>query len=175
MQLRCTVHMGAAQRKLILVSQESETLDHLALKLAGFVLFFNLNALVEISSKNPAISSQEFKPDLLSLNDSGEIRLWVECGNVTTHKLDKLIRRNRNARIVVLKATPREAQNLRQALKKNEVNHSERVEIWAFPDGQFEGWKGVLEDSVEIIGETAERSFNLVANSVPFSFDFSTA
>jgi len=164
--------MSGITKKLVLVSQENETLEHLALKLASFVLFFNLNPLVEVSSRNPAISNQEFKPDLLSLNEAGEIRLWIECGNVATHKLNKLIRRYRDARIVVLKGTHREAQNLRLALAKNDVAHSDRIEIFTFPDGQFEGWLKILEERVEIVGEIEEKSFNLVANGVSFSFDF---
>ena len=151
MQIRCSIHLGEVGKKLVLVSQETETLDHLALKLAGFMLFFDLNPMVGISSKNPAIANQEFRPDLIALNEGGEIKLWGECGNVATHKLDKLIRRNRNARIVVLKETVREAKNLREAFEKNDIQNSDRVEIY---------------------GEPSNHSFNLVANSVPFNFDF---
>ena len=157
---------------MVLVGQDNQTTELLALKLAAFVLFFKLNPSVDISSKNPAMAGQEFKPDLVALDEGGQIQLWVECGNVTTHKLDKLIRRYRNARIVALKARPREAENLRRALAKNEISNSERVEVRAFPSGQFEEWLKVLDDSVEIVGESSEHGFNLVANSIPFNFDF---
>lgn len=172
MQIRCTVQLGDSRRKLLLVSKENETLEHLALKLAGFVLFFDKNPRVEIRSKNPALENAGFKPDLLSLDSSGSIQLWVECGNVTTHKLDKLLRRQRDARIVVLKGTLRETKNLRAALEKNKVNNSERIEIWGFPDGEFKRWLAAMDESVEIVGEIAERGFNLVANGSVFNFEF---
>lgn len=172
MQIRCTIHIGQVQKKLVLVSQENESLDHLALKLAAFILFFNDNPQVEISSKNPAIADQEFRPDLIALNEAGETKLWVECGNVATHKLNKLIRRNRNARLAVIKGTVREANNLREAFEKNDIQNAERVEIFAFPEQQFEEWKGAMAEAVEVYGEPAGQSFNLVANAVAFNFDF---
>lgn len=172
MQIRCAVQMNETIRKLVLVGQDSETPEHLALKLAAFVLFFNENPTVELSLKNPALAGQEFKPDLLCLNEFGETRIWIECGNVTTHKLDKLLRRNRNARIVVLKERPHEAQNLRRALDKNGIKNAENVEIWSFPDGEFEAWLSALEESMEIFAEPAEHAFNLVANATAFSFEF---
>ena len=167
--------MARVEKKLVLVSQENETLETVALKLAAYVLFFAQNPILDISLKHPAVSDQEFKPDLLALDDSGAIRLWIECGNVTTHKLNKLIRRYRNARLVVLKGKIHEAGNLRRALQKNDIANSERIEIWSFPDERFGEWLEVFErDSVEIIGEPSEKSFNLVANSILFNFDFVT-
>src|SRR3989344_866350 len=165
MQIRCSIHLGGKAKKLVLVSQETETLDHMALKLAAFVFFFDQNPQVEISPKHPAISDQEFRPDLIALNEAGGTKLWVECGNVATHKLDKLIRRNRNARLAVFKATLREAKNLREAFEKNDIPNSERVEIFTFPEGQFEDWKGVLSEAVEIYGELSGTGLNLVANA----------
>lgn len=174
MQIRTTIQLGDASKKIVLVSQDNETPEHLALKLAGFILFFHLNPLIDASLKNPALMGQEFKPDLIALDEFGEIGLWVECGNVTTHKMDKLIRRYRNARIIALKSNQREAENLRRALKKNEISNSDRVEIWYFPNRSFDEWLQAVEnDSVEIFGEPADQAFNLVANAIPFNFDFS--
>src|SRR3989344_8153466 len=115
MQIRCSIHMGRAAKKLVLVSQETETLEHMALKLAAFVFFFDQGPQVDISSKHPAISDQEFRPDLIALDEAGATKLWVECGNVATHKLDKLIRRNRNARLAASKGSVREGKNQREA------------------------------------------------------------
>ena len=174
MQIRCNIQIGGQTRKVVLVTQENETPELLALRLASFVLFFDQEPLAEISSKNPAINNQEFRPDLVALNDAGEIKLWVECGNVTTNKLDKLIRRNRQMRIVVLKENQREAENLRKFLKKNHINDSDRVEIWYFPDDNFKAWNEAVGDTVDIVGENAGKSFNLVMNASAFSFDLGT-
>ncbi len=173
MQYRCSINLGQeAPKKLIIVGQDSETAEHMALKLAAFILFFNENPQVSISGKHPAVADQEFRPDLIALNEAGETKLWIECGNVATHKMDKLIRRNRNARVVVFKGSEREARNMRAVFEKNDIQNSDRVEIFAFPDGQIEAWISALTDSVEIYGEPAGYSFNLVANGVAFCFDF---
>src|SRR5262245_50376252 len=132
-----------------MVAQETETLEHMALKIAGVILFFELEPMIGMSAKNPAIASQEFQPDLISLDEGGGIRLWAECGNVATHKLDKLIRRNRNARIAVLKGTPREGKNLREAFEKNDIQNSDRVEIFAFPEGLIRDWTEAMSEAVE--------------------------
>ena len=66
MQLRCTLQLGEESKKLVLVSQENETAEHIALKLAAFVLFFGLNPQAEISTKHPAVAGQEFRPDIIS-------------------------------------------------------------------------------------------------------------
>jgi uncharacterized protein YaeQ len=172
MQCRCTIHIGDAVKKLVLASRDTETTEHLALKLAAFILLLKWEPVVDLSAKNPAIASQEFRPDMASLNDAGEVRLWAECGTVATYKLDKLIRRFRNARLVAFKENPREARNLRNALEKNEVPNHTKIEILAFPDGQFEEWMKIMDDSIEVYGESSEHGFNLVANDTPFCFDF---
>lgn len=175
MQLRCDINLDGVNKKLILVTQEQETPQHLALKLAGYLLFFDQNPIVDLSMKHPALNQQEFRPDLVALNEAGEIKLWVECGTVTSHKMDKISRRWREARIVALKETLREAENLRRMLGKNEVSQSERIEILAFPGDSFKEWAGALENVTDIVGEHNGRSFNLVVNAVPLSFDFVSA
>lgn len=172
MHHRCTIQLGTTSRKIVLVGQDNESPEHLALKLAAYLLFFPMKPILEVSLKNPAISGQEFRPDLLCLNEFGEVRLWGECGTVSTHKLDKLIRRLRESRIVVLKENLREAHNLRRALKKNKIPHPERVEILSFPEDNFRTWMDIMDERIEIFGETAEKEFNLVANAVPFCFNF---
>ena len=216
MQIRCNVQIDSDFRKVILASQENETPQHLALKLAAFVLFFKSKPLMDVSLKHPAIAGQEFRPDLLALNESGEVQLWVECGTVTSHKLDKLPRRYRNARIITLKETYHEAETLRKTIEKHKVQGADRVEIWAFPNRMFQEWFNAVaggdevseeakhspplglseavpfggsqrsstgakrvvsfrKGTVDIVGESAERSFNLVVNAVPLQFDFLTA
>ena len=172
MQIRCSIQMGDVQKKIVLVSQTNETPQLLALKLAAYILFLDYNPYLELSAKNPALAGQEFRPDILALDESGAIKLWVECGNTTTNKLDKLIRRYREARIAVLKAYPHETENLRRHLEKNEVLHSHRIEVWSFPEGVFDDWYNALGETVDVVGEHSDRSFNLVMNSVPFCFDF---
>ena len=173
MQIRTFVQLENFSRRLVLTGQEFDTVEHLALKLAALTLFLKWNPQVEIGAKILADLNQEFKPDLAAFNEGGEIALWVECGNVSTNKIEKLARRLA-AKIVVLKESVREAENLRRILEKNEVRHRDRIQILAFPDDQFKIWLGSISETVEIFGELSEDSFNLVCNNIPFSFKFET-
>ncbi len=172
MQYRCNIQINSSTKKLVLTGQDSETQENLSLKLAAFVLFFDQNPMIDVSLKHPAITGQEFRPDLLCLTEFSETAAWIECGNVTTHKLDKLLRRNRNARIIIVKASVRDARNLRAAFKKNDIANSDRAEIYAFPEGTFTSWLRMMDDSIDIVGESEHGGFNLVANSALFNFNF---
>jgi len=170
MKIRCDLHLGSESKKVILVPRSEEKLDHLALKLAGCAMFHDLNPIVEPSPSHPSLSGFDIRPDLMALEDSGEIKIWIECGFVTLHKLNKLTRRFPHARIVVLKATLREAERLRKDLE-GEVKHGKRVEIWTWPEGEFQKWLSALDEKTELFGEAQEKSINLVVNNTPFAVD----
>ena len=171
MQIRAFLQLDNFSRRIVLSSAENETLEHLALKLAALALFIKWNPVLELSSKSAVAMNQEFKPDLAAMDAAGELSLWVECGNVSTNKIEKLARRL-SCRIVALKESVREAENLRRILDKNKVRNREKIEILAFPDAQFKLWMQALEESTEIFGEMSERSFNLVCNATTFNFEF---
>ncbi len=169
MKIRCDLHINHGHRKLILAPQPQETLEHLALKLAAYLLFWAYDPKVELSPKHPALAQQEFRPDLIALDEAGEVRLWVECGNVTLHKLDKLIRRYPAARLCVLKATEAEGKRLRNDLRE-QVPRQERVEVLCWP-GPFSLWSRALEEKTHAVGETSETSLNLVMNETAVAVD----
>ncbi|HOW27418.1 MAG TPA: YaeQ family protein [Elusimicrobiota bacterium] len=170
MRIRCDIHLNGGHRRLLLVSQQEETLEHLALKLAGFILFWDSDPTVEVSLKNPALAGQEFRPDLVAFNDAGDIALWVECGNVTMHKLNKLSRRYSQARVVVLKEQSSEAQRLRKEVA-GQLTHHHRVEILGWPPGEFGRWRDALREDTHVMGEATGHSLNLVLNEIPFAVD----
>lgn len=166
MKIRCDLHLNGSARKLLLVPGPNETGEHLALKLAAYLLFWDEQPIVEASSKHPALANQEFIPDLMALDDSGDIRLWVECGQVTMHKLGKLTRRIPQARLVVVKATEREAARLRQDLK-DQLDRQEKVEVLSFPGTKFKEWLGTLREKTEVYGEGGGLMLNAVVNEHP--------
>jgi len=169
-RLRCDLHVNGDDRKLVLVPRASETDEHTAMKLAAFLLFWAADPIVEAGAQHPALLGQEFIPDLMGLDLSGFLSLWVECGKISMHKLDKLYRRFPAARIVIVKATPREAERLRRDIA-GEVAHPERVSVVAFPDGSFREWMSALREKVEVYGEASEHSLNLVVNEMAFVAD----
>ena len=166
MKLRCDLHVNDGIRKLVLVPGPQETDEHLGLKLAAFLLFWDSSPIVDASAKHPALLDQEFKPDLMAVDETGEAKLWVECGKVTQHQLAKICRRFSRARIVVLKETEAEAKRFR-ADSDREFGERAPVEIWAWPQREFRDWMNALGEKTEIFGEARGRMLNVVVNERP--------
>ncbi|MFA6091449.1 MAG: YaeQ family protein [Elusimicrobiota bacterium] len=170
MKIRCDLHINGGSRKLVLAQDTTETLEHLSLKLAAYILFWDMDPLVSASLKHPSLMDQEFVPDLVAFDDTGTIKLWGECGKVALHKLGKIVRRCSEARIVVLKETEAEARRFRADVAQ-EIDRSERIEILSWPGAEFKTWRRVLDDRVEAFGDAQGRSLNLVLNEHPFAVD----
>ena len=126
--------------------------------------------MVDAGPKHPALLGQEYIPDLMALNEAGEVSLWVECGKTTINKLAKVSRRFRWARLVVLKETEREALQMREVVDA-ELGAKAGVEIVAWPAGTFKEWLGALADKVEVYGEAGDLSLNLTVNEHPLAVD----
>jgi len=173
MKLRCELHLNNTLSRVILVQKPEETLDHLALKLAGYAMFHDRNPIVEPSAQHPALAGGDHKPDVMVLNDAGEIAIWIECGAVSEHKLGKVSRRYPNARFVVIKKSIREADRLRETLR-DEVRNDDRIEIWTWPEGTYVSWLNALGEKTEIFGDAHERSMNLVVNEQAYLVDLVT-
>ncbi len=166
MKLRCDLHINGENRKLLLVPGPNELDSRLALKLAGYLLFWKFEPKVDASVKTPALARFEFLPDLVGLDEGGEIVLWVDCGTTTMNKLDKLIKRLPYARIVVIKENEREALRLRKDAESALEKHA-RVEILAFEGTQFKEWLSCVGEKTEVFGESEGLLINAVVNEHP--------
>jgi uncharacterized protein YaeQ len=154
MKIRCNLNINGEERKLLIVPGLNEPVEHRALKLAAYLLFWSDQPALDFNLKNPALAGYDFLPDLMALDDAGAIKLWVECGSTTMNKLTKLTRRLPQGRIVVLKETARDALRLREDLRK-ELDREARVEI------------GALRDKTEVYGESGGLLINVVVNEQP--------
>jgi len=168
MRIRCDLQVNGEERKLILVPGINEPLGHRALKLAAYLLFWPEDPAIDISPKNPALADYDFLPDLMALDDTGAIKLWVECGSTTMNKLNKLTRRLPRARIVVMKETERDAQRLREELQA-QLEREARVEILAWPGRLFREWVSALQENTGVYGESSGLLLNVVVNEHPFA------
>ena len=168
MRIRCDLQINGESRKLILVPGINEPLEHRALKLAAYLLFWPEEPAIDISPNTPALAGYDFLPDLMALDDTGAIKLWVECGSTTMNKLTKLTRRLPQGRIVVIKETEREAQDLRDELRAK-LDREARVEILAWPGRRFRDWVSALRENTRVSGETGGLLLNVVVNDRPFS------
>jgi uncharacterized protein YaeQ len=118
-------------RKLVFTRASQESEEHLALKLLAYLLHFELEPKVEFAV------GQHFKPDLVCLTGR-DVSLWVDCGDIGYHKLDKVATRNHRAQVIVVKATARSAAAYqRQAVRR--IRRPERVAYAGFDDGFVAG------------------------------------
>lgn len=171
MKIRCDLTFNGETRKPYLVSGPSEPDDHLAHRIAAFILFWKDNAMVDATTNTPALANFEFLPDLLAVNDAGEATVWIECGTVTMNKLTKVTRRMPRARIVIMKENERAAQDLRRDLDA-QFDRPERVEILAWPGNTYKEWAQAVGDSIEAFGDADGRSINAVVNEKIMVIEF---
>ena len=169
-KIRADLHINHDNRKLVLAASETEKPEHLALRLAAFILFWDEELTNAPSSKHPALFGQPFRPDLLGTDITGSVSIWVECGNTSTHKILKVLRRWRQARVIVLKETPTQAQGFRELLQ-SDVPGSERVEVYSWAAGGFPKWIRCLSEKTDIVGEAGGKTLNLVVNEKVYLAD----
>src|SRR4051812_23037851 len=127
MKIRAELHLGNYSGKFILAARPEETAAHLGLKLAACAMFLAENPIVDPSSDHVALQGYDVRPDVCVLDEGGQMKLWIECGEVSINKLDKLARRLNSARIVVLKSHRHQSLQLRARLE-SQVRQGERIE-----------------------------------------------
>lgn len=173
MKLRSTIQLGAEPFTSQLYPLLSETDDHVRLKLAAQILFHETAPLVIHSPQQvSALAGQDFAPDLIKVDDTNVVRLWIECGRTTAHKLDKVTKRFRDARILMLLAEPLEAKQQSETL---ESEGNKRIEVWSFRMGEFGRWRKVVAEHNDIVGEATETGMNLVINGAIYVTDLERA
>lgn len=127
-----------SETTLHLVKRTGESFGHVAMKLLGYLLFFDPELAVE-----PTVD-QRYKPDLARFGDRGRPIEWVECGKVAPRKLDRVVRRNDDATVAILKETPRKLDRFERAV--GDLAEAERrVRGVAFEPGVVTDWADALE------------------------------
>jgi uncharacterized protein YaeQ len=118
---------------IIIAQNDTETITHVVLKMLGFVLFYRERLQIEGDVHNDSI---QFKPDLVWLDYDMQPKLWVECGECSVNKLDKLAVKVHAAEIWVLKKSPAAAEQLLAAMAKEDLRR-DRYQILAFDEEMF--------------------------------------
>lgn len=173
MKLRCDLHVNGGMRKLLIVQGPNEPAEHMALKLSAFLLFWDYEPILDAGVKTPALANFEFLPDVLALDEGGAAKLWVECGSATMHKLSKLTRRLPQARLVVIKESPRQARRLREDVEE-QLDRPGQIEIIAWPDDAFADFASRVREKNEVYGEAGGLLLNLVLNDHPVAAELKT-
>jgi uncharacterized protein YaeQ len=167
MTIRCELNVNGKTRRILLVAKEEETLDHVALRLAAAILFFDGDPALDVGPSDPLLADIGFTPDLLVPDGTGGVSVWIECGNVATNKLTKVARRVKEGRVVIMKETPDAGARQREVVKR-EIPRADNIEVLAWPKADFARWTGVLKESSYVYGEASGHSFNLVLNDQAF-------
>lgn len=124
--------------KVLFGQRETETPSHVLLKLLGFLLFFRDRLQIEPRLPDDNIP---FEPDLVELDYTLRPVLWVECGECSVAKLDKLAVKAPEAELWVLKRCYGELENLRQLMVRHELRRN-RYHLLGF---EAEGFRELLE------------------------------
>lgn len=126
--------------KILLGQGETETLPHVLLKFLAYVLFYRERIQIEASLHNDSIP---FTPDLVQLDYELRPRLWVECGECSLAKLNKLAVKVPDADIWVVKGSVARAEALARAMAGEELRRH-RYGIIGFDDTMFDELLGLL-------------------------------
>jgi hypothetical protein len=132
--------------RLILGLDPGEDKAHLVLRLMAFLLFRRERMLVRTALHNDDIP---FVPDLAELNFQLHPVLWVECGECSAAKLDKLAVKVPEAEIWVVRRSVAEVEALMLSMRKGELR-KDRYGLLAFDDGLVEEVLGLMQSRNEV-------------------------
>jgi hypothetical protein len=116
--------------KLIIGRQELEPLNNVILKVLGFCFFYRERLQIQPNLHNDAIP---FVPDLVQLDYEMRPRLWVECGETSLNKLNKLAVKVNEAEIWILKPSFNEAEAMIPAMRRADLR-KDRYSIIGFDE-----------------------------------------
>lgn len=124
-----------SREKIVLESRTGESDRHIALKILAYVLFSRETAPLPLHIEQGV--QQRHKPDLVALDpeNNGRVLWWIDCGQIETKRLGRIVRANRFARVLVVKPTDREAIFYARAalpFLPSETTERERTEFAGF-------------------------------------------
>lgn len=121
-------------RKIIIAQNDTETLAHVGLKLLGYLFFFRERLQLETRLPDENIA---FVPDLAQLDYQLKPVLWVECGECSLAKLNKLAVKAPEAEIWVVKKSCEAAQETVRAMEREELRRN-RYKVLGLDAAVFE-------------------------------------
>ena len=110
--------LRALPGKIIIGQNSIETDTHVLLKLVAYIYFFRERVQLEPSLH---LDSIPYVPDVFQMDYEMRPKLWVECGECSVEKLDRLAVKAPEAELWVVKRSAAEVQELRQAMAKEDL------------------------------------------------------
>lgn len=132
--------------KLVIGAFANESGPNIALKLLAYILFIEQRPRIDEDA------GWQVMPDLIAKNDSGDITLWVDCGGLSTKKIDLITTKGRDRMaFYVFRKTAREMEQFYLTIK-GKIKHLQNVKIVSFDDGFVDGIGEVLDRTNELEG-----------------------
>lgn len=152
MKFTFTINNSVANEpsKLVVKMSPSEVPWHIALKVLGYMLFFERKPQIEKDV------GQHYRPDLFCWDEYQEkVALWIDCGNIAVKKIDKVATSmGKSGEFYILRRTKKDAERLRDQIKN--IKHPERVKIIAFEDGYVDRMAERIESTNKVIFSVSE-------------------
>ena len=130
----------------------TETPAHVLLKLFAFLIFYRPRLQLGPNLHNDNIP---FIPDLVELDYELRPRLWIECADCGTGKLNKLAVKVPEAEIWVMKRDPADTEFLLRAMAREDLRRN-RYQILTLDAEMFTEALGLLQTRNEILFVTGE-------------------
>ena len=118
--------------KLIIVAFDNEGAANIVLKLLAYLMFIK---------KRPSFDDDpgwQVRPDLIARNDSGAITIWIDCGSVSTKKLDTVATKIRDIQFFVFRKTLKDMEHFYRTIK-DKIKYLQNVKCVSFDDGFVDG------------------------------------
>lgn len=170
-QLKSENRRVSLPHKIVMGKGDTETESHVLLKLLGFLMFHRERIQIEPSLHMDSIP---FVPDLVQLDYELRPVLWVECGDCTAQKLDKLAVKVPEAEIWVLRRSATEAEELLRWMRKEELRRN-RYRIVALDEAMFNEALGTLHSRNEVFWMGAsfeDKTLQFDLNGLWFDTEF---
>lgn len=152
--------LEAGEREKRVLESGGDLPRHVVLKLLAYVLYRNQHVL-EIERA----VGQRHKPDLVALDSTtGQVLLWIDCGQIETDRLGRIVAKNRYAEVVVVKATVREAERYAEVAHKD---LERTATVLGFDEGFVAGLLEALRGTNTLTVERTEHALALVLNGAP--------
>lgn len=151
--------------------QDTETTRHVLLKLFGFLLFYRSRLQLEA---RPPDDNIPFRPDLIQLDYQLRPRLWVECGECSVQKLDRLAVKVNEAEIWVIKRSVSEVEELMHGMGKAGLRRN-RYHLIALDHLMFDEVRADLRTRNQVfwvMGTFSPATMQFDFNGLWFDMDF---
>lgn len=145
--------------KLVIGAFANEAGPNIALKLLAYLLF------IEQKPRIDEDAGLQVMPDLLAKNESGDLTLWVDCGGLSTKKIDLITTKGRDRMaFYVFRKTQRDMEQFHLTIK-GKVKHEQNVRVISFDDGFVDGIGEMLDRTNELEGYIGEDMISLTLSN----------